>query len=111
MVIPKKYPQNLHTHKEIFIFLKTPKNIKIQNFEPQKNRAYVCIKFSEYPPPPSGDLGSKGKYFQGAEEFSFRDLRKSINFGSEIKRVFLSIGLKDLGQFPIQSAQILIACG
>ena len=41
----KKYPQNLNTQK-IFIFLKTPKNIEIQN------RAYVCVKISEYPPPP-----------------------------------------------------------
>ena len=41
---PKKYPQNLHTQK-IFIFLKTPKNIEIQNFEPKKmGRAYVCVK-------------------------------------------------------------------
>ena len=48
---PKKYPQNLHTPK-IFIFLKPPKNIEMQNFEPKKKitRAYVCIKFSEYPP-------------------------------------------------------------
>ena len=39
------YPQN------IFIFLKTPKNIEIQNFEPQKMvRAYVYVKISEYPP-------------------------------------------------------------
>ena len=47
---PKKYPQNLHTPKNI-IFLKTPKNIEIQNFEPKKmGRAYVCVKISEYPP-------------------------------------------------------------
>ena len=40
---PQKYPQICHTPK-IFIFLKTPKNIEIQNFEPQKmSRAYVCI--------------------------------------------------------------------
>ena len=39
--------------KKIFIFLKTPKNIEIQNFEPKKiGRAYVCVKISEYPPPP-----------------------------------------------------------
>ena len=25
------------------------------------------------------DLGSKGKYFQGAEEFSFRDLGRSMH--------------------------------
>ena len=39
------YPQKM------FIFLKTPKNIEIQNFEPQKiARAYVCVKISEFPP-------------------------------------------------------------
>ena len=39
------YPQKM------FIFLKTPKNIEIQNFEPKKmGRAYVCVKISEYPP-------------------------------------------------------------
>ena len=44
-MIPKKYPPNLHT----------PKNIEIQNFEPPKMiRAYVCMKISEYPPPPWG---------------------------------------------------------
>ena len=41
------YPQKM------FIFLKTQKNIEIQNFEPKKiGRAYVCVKISEYPPPP-----------------------------------------------------------
>ena len=34
---PQKYPQNLHTPQKIFIFLKTPKIIEIQNFEPPKN--------------------------------------------------------------------------
>ena len=48
---PKKYPQNFHTKKKIFIFLKTPKNIEIQKFDPKKMvRAYVCMKISEYPP-------------------------------------------------------------
>ena len=43
------YPQKM------FIFLKTQKNIEIQNFEPKKmGRAYVCVKISEYPPPPLG---------------------------------------------------------
>ena len=38
--------------QKIFIFLKTPKNIEIQKFDPQKmDRAYVCMKISEYPPP------------------------------------------------------------
>ena len=48
-------PQKISTKSsyppKIFIFLKTPKNIEIQNFEPQKiARAYVCVKISEYPP-------------------------------------------------------------
>ena len=31
--------------------MKNPKNIEIQNFEPQKMTwAYVCMKISEYPP-------------------------------------------------------------
>ena len=30
---PSKYPQNLHTPK-IFVFLKTPKNIEIQDLKP-----------------------------------------------------------------------------
>ena len=41
VMTPKKYPLNLHTPK-IFSFLKTPKNIEIQNYEPQSiDRAYV----------------------------------------------------------------------
>ena len=37
--------------KEIFIFLKTPKDIEIKKFDPQKmDRAYVCMKISESPP-------------------------------------------------------------
>ena len=51
---PKKYPRNLHTppppKKKIIIVLETPKNIKIQNFEPkQMGRAYVCVIISEHP--------------------------------------------------------------
>ena len=41
--------------QQILIFLRTPKNIEIQNFEPKKmTRAYlhVYVKISEYPPPP-----------------------------------------------------------
>ena len=48
---PKKYLQNIHTPKIYSFFWKTPKNIEIQNFEPQKiARGYVCVKISEYPP-------------------------------------------------------------
>ena len=48
---PKKYPQNLHTPRNIH-FSENPQNIEIQNFEPPKmTRAYVCMKISEYPPP------------------------------------------------------------
>ena len=46
----KKYPQNLHTPKDIY-FSENPKNIEIQNFGPRKmTRAYVCIKISEFTP-------------------------------------------------------------
>ena len=48
---PKKIPTKSSYPQKIFIFLKTPKNIEIQNFEPKKmGRAYVCVKISEYPP-------------------------------------------------------------
>ena len=47
-------PKNIHKifiPQKIFSFLKTQKNIEIQNFEPKKmDRAYVCMKISEYPP-------------------------------------------------------------
>ena len=47
-------PKNIHKifiPQKIFIFLKTLKNIEIQNFDPKKMvRAYVCMKISEYPP-------------------------------------------------------------
>ena len=48
---PKKISTKSSYPQKIFIFLKTPKNIEIQNFEPKKiARAYVCVKISEYPP-------------------------------------------------------------
>ena len=47
-------PKDIHKMfmpQKIFIFLKTPKNIEIQKFDPKKmDRAYVCMKISEYPP-------------------------------------------------------------
>ena len=43
---PKKYPQNLHTPKNI-LFSETPKNIEIAK---KVTLAYVCMKISEYPP-------------------------------------------------------------
>ena len=49
---PKKISTKSSYSKKIFIFfLKTPKNIEIQNFEPPKKmgRAYVCVKISEHP--------------------------------------------------------------
>ena len=49
---PQKYPQNIYTPQKIFVFLKTPQNIEIQNFGPEKlAQAYVCVKISECPPP------------------------------------------------------------
>ena len=48
---PQKISTKSSYPKKIFIFLKTPKNIEIQNFEPKKmGWAYVCVKISEYPP-------------------------------------------------------------
>ena len=46
----------------MFIFLKTQRNIEIQNLEPKKmTQAYICMKISEYPPPPPGKpLGGGG---------------------------------------------------
>ena len=53
---PKKYPQNLHTPKNIH-FSENPKNIEIQIFEPPKSdpslRMYETIRA---PPPPPGVL-------------------------------------------------------
>ena len=49
---PQKISTKCSYPKKIFIFLKTPNNIEIQNFEPKtKARAYVSVKISEYPPP------------------------------------------------------------
>ena len=54
---PKKISTKSSYPKKIFIFQKTPKNIEIQNFEPKKmDRAYVCVKISEYPPPLGHEL-------------------------------------------------------
>ena len=48
---PKKISTKSSYPQKIFIFLKTKKNIEIQNFEPKKMvRAYVYVKISEYPP-------------------------------------------------------------
>ena len=51
---PKKYPQNLHTPK-IFIFLKPPKNIENQNFEPPKNSPSLRMCEIIRVPPWGGD--------------------------------------------------------
>ena len=60
---------------KIFIFLKPPKNIEIQNFEPQKiARAYVCVKISEYP---AGTSNCKG-YFYPSIYFSMLNSKKSM---------------------------------
>ena len=48
---PKKISTKSSYPQKILNFLKTQKNIEIQNFEPKKmGRAYVCVKISEYPP-------------------------------------------------------------
>ena len=51
---PQKYPQTLHTQKK-FIFLKTPKNIEIQNFDPKNGPSLrMCESIRVPPPPPLG---------------------------------------------------------
>ena len=52
---PRKYPQNLHTPQKILIFLKTPKNIEIQNFEPQKNEPSLRLCENIRVPPPGAE--------------------------------------------------------
>ena len=48
---PQKNIHKIFIPKKIFIFLKTPKNIEIQKFDPKKMvQAYVYTKISEYPP-------------------------------------------------------------
>ena len=49
---PKKYPQNFHTPPKKTFFLKTPKNIEIQNFEPQKNDPSLRMHENIRVPPP-----------------------------------------------------------
>ena len=57
-------PKNIHKifipkKKKIF-FLKTPRNIEFQNFEPQKvTRASYVWKYQSTPPPPLGAGGLK----------------------------------------------------
>ena len=50
---PKKISTKSSYPQKIFIFLKTPKYIEIQNFEPPKNSpSQRMCEISEYPPPP-----------------------------------------------------------
>ena len=66
--------------KKIFIFLKTQKNNEIQNLnQKKKDRAYVCMKISEYPPPhPHPPPSPPGKIlfliFNSLKIFNFRFL-------------------------------------
>ena len=48
---PKKYPQNIQTTK-IFIFLKNPKNIEIQNFEKKNGPSLRMYENTRVIPPP-----------------------------------------------------------
>ena len=72
---PKRISTKSSYPPKIFIFLKTPKNIEIQNFEPQKMvRAYVYVKISEYPPPWGLTLA---RFFMFSFNVSFDRMRKS----------------------------------
>ena len=50
----QKYQQNIHTPKIFFFFLKPPKNIDIQTFEPPKNCPSLRIYENIRVPPPLG---------------------------------------------------------
>ena len=83
---PKKITTKSSYPQKIFIFQKTPKNIEIQNFEPQKmDRAYVCVKISEYPPPPSWAMsyelnpGNLGDITRASHELLHRLTRHKCN--------------------------------
>ena len=57
---PKIYPQYLHTPKK-FSFLKNPKEIEIQNFEPQKiAQAYIICMYENIRVPPSPEKRTDG---------------------------------------------------
>ena len=76
---PKRISTKSSYPQKILIFLKTPKNIEIQNIEPKKMvRAYVYVKISEYPPPPPPPWGlTLARFFMFSFNFSFDRMRKS----------------------------------
>ena len=74
----------------IFTFLKTPQNIEIQNFEPQKMiPAYVCMKMIyEYPPLPGvrtslkkylGPIASRG-FSTSISKKTYEHLSRGMKF-------------------------------
>ena len=71
--LPPKISTKYFHPQKIFIFLKTPKII--QNFGPEKlAQAYVCVKISEYPPPPPwGPHLSIVLLFHNQTDMSHRD--------------------------------------
>ena len=57
---------NIFIPPKLFIFLKTPKTLKIKISNPLKMaRAYVCMKISENPPPPWGYVTSPAPSLSG----------------------------------------------
>ena len=60
---PQKNIHKIFIPQKIFIFLKTPKNNEIQNFEPKKlTGAYLYMKISEYPPWGGASVSSQALY-------------------------------------------------
>ena len=51
---PRKISTKSSYPKKIFIFLKTPKNIEIRNFEPKKNGPSLRMHGNLRVPPPLG---------------------------------------------------------
>ena len=76
---PKKISTKSSYPQKIFIFLKTPKNIEIQNFEPKKiARAYVCVKISEYP------LGLRMPVVDKVDMYTYAKFDQNIHCGSDV---------------------------
>ena len=90
---PKKYPQNLHTPK-IFFFLKTPKNIEIQNFEQKKERSSIIGKITQ--------LMWLGKLISQKTSAKIVYMHKLLRYGSIIYCRFTSL-VCEISGYPLRN--------
>ena len=74
---PKKYPQNFHTQK-IFIFLKTQKIIKIQNFGQKKNDPSLRMHENIRVPPSPHEFGTCIIDINNLFQFCFKERSGSV---------------------------------